>query len=91
MQLVVENLSVSYGNIKALHGISFSVEQGEIVTIIGANGAGKSTLVSRMISEYRSRQSRVGVIAVDPSSPFTGSPRKGVRFQERQSPGCQLS
>ena len=52
MQLVVENLSVSYGNIKALHGISFGVEQGEIVTIIGANGAGKSTTlraISRMI------------------------------------------
>ena len=52
MQLVVENLTVSYGNIRALHGISFSVDQGEIVTIIGANGAGKSTTlraVSRMI------------------------------------------
>jgi branched-chain amino acid transport system ATP-binding protein len=52
MHLVVENLSVSYGNIKALHGISFGVEQGEIVTIIGANGAGKSTTlraISRMI------------------------------------------
>ena len=52
MQLVVENLSVSYGKIKALHGISFSVEQGEIVTIIGANGAGKTTTlraISRMI------------------------------------------
>ena len=52
MQLVVENLSVSYGKIKALHGISFTVEQGEIVTIIGANGAGKSTTlraISRMI------------------------------------------
>jgi branched-chain amino acid transport system ATP-binding protein len=52
MQLVVENLSVAYGNIRALHGISFSVDQGEIVTIIGANGAGKSTTlraISRMI------------------------------------------
>ncbi len=52
MHLVVENLSVSYGNIKARHGISFGVEQGEIVTIIGANGAGKSTTlraISRMI------------------------------------------
>ena len=52
MQLVVENLSVSYGNIRALHGISFTVAQGEIVTIIGANGAGKSTTlraISRMI------------------------------------------
>ena len=52
MQLTVENLAVSYGKIKALHGISFSVEEGEIVTIIGANGAGKSTTlraISRMI------------------------------------------
>lgn len=52
MQLVVKNLSVSYGKIKALHGISFSVEEGEIVTIIGANGAGKSTTlraISRMV------------------------------------------
>ncbi|CAK8722216.1 MAG: amino acid/amide ABC transporter ATP-binding protein 2, HAAT family [Candidatus Electronema aureum] len=52
MQLIVENLSVSYGNIRALHGLSFRVDQGEIVTIIGANGAGKSTAlraISRMI------------------------------------------
>ena len=43
MLLSVENLSVSYGNIKALHGINFEVDEGEIVCIIGANGAGKST------------------------------------------------
>ncbi|MBA3010695.1 MAG: ABC transporter ATP-binding protein [Proteobacteria bacterium] len=52
MQLRVENLKVSYGNIKALHGISFSVKAGEILTIIGANGAGKSTTlraISRMV------------------------------------------
>ena len=52
MLLNVENLHVSYGNIKALHGISFSIDAGEIVTIIGANGAGKSTTlraVSRMV------------------------------------------
>ena len=52
MLLKVENLRVSYGNIKALHGISFNIDAGEIVTIIGANGAGKSTTlraVSRMV------------------------------------------
>jgi branched-chain amino acid transport system ATP-binding protein len=52
MLLNVENLKVSYGKIKALHGIDFHVENGEIVTIIGANGAGKSTTlraISRMI------------------------------------------
>jgi len=43
MLLSVENLHVGYGPIEALHGVTFHVEQGEIVTLIGANGAGKST------------------------------------------------
>ena len=43
MLLEVKDLRVSYGNIEALHGISFHVDEGEIVTLIGANGAGKST------------------------------------------------
>jgi branched-chain amino acid transport system ATP-binding protein len=47
MLLDVQNLKVSYGNIEALHGISFNIDKGEIVTLIGANGAGKtSTLLS---------------------------------------------
>jgi branched-chain amino acid transport system ATP-binding protein len=41
--LVVENLHVAYGAIKALHGIHLEVPEGSIVTLIGANGAGKST------------------------------------------------
>ncbi len=52
MLLSVENLEVSYGGIKAVQGISFQVNEGEIVTIIGANGAGKtSTLraISRLV------------------------------------------
>ncbi len=52
MLLSVEDLRVSYGGIKALHGIGFRVDEGEIVCIIGANGAGKSTTlraVSRLV------------------------------------------
>ena len=52
MLLAVEDLKVSYGNIKALHGINFQIDEGEIVCIIGANGAGKSTTlkaISRMV------------------------------------------
>ena len=41
--LEVTNLTVSYGAIRALKGISFSVEQGEIISLIGSNGAGKTT------------------------------------------------
>jgi len=56
MQLTVKNLKVSYGNIKALHGLDFNIDTGEIVTIIGANGAGKSTTlraISRMVPSER--------------------------------------
>ena len=52
MLLSVKNLSVSYGNIRALHGIEFQIDEGEIVCIIGANGAGKSTTlraISRLV------------------------------------------
>ena len=52
MLLAVEDLKVSYGNIKALHGLNFQIDEGEIVCIIGANGAGKSTTlkaISRLV------------------------------------------
>lgn len=52
MLLSVNNLQVSYDRIKALHGINFHIDEGEIVCIIGANGAGKSTTlraISRLV------------------------------------------
>ena len=52
MLLSIENLGVSYDQIKALHGVNFQVDEGEIVCIIGANGAGKSTTlraISRLV------------------------------------------
>ncbi len=54
--LEIKDLKVSYGAINALHGISLSVQKGEIVTLIGANGAGKSTTL-RAISGLVKAQS----------------------------------
>ena len=44
--LQVENINVYYGSIHAVKDVSFHVEQGEVVTLIGANGAGKSTTLN---------------------------------------------
>ena len=44
--LNVDAVSVSYGKVRALHDVKFQVEQGQIVTVIGANGAGKTTLIN---------------------------------------------
>ena len=50
--LEIKDMTVDYGRIEALHGISLSVEEGELVTLIGANGAGKTTTM-RAISGIR--------------------------------------
>jgi branched-chain amino acid transport system ATP-binding protein len=52
MLLELDNISLAYGRIEALHGISLTVGEGEIVALIGANGAGKSTTM-RAISGLR--------------------------------------
>lgn len=52
--LEVRDLRVSYGGIEALKGISFDVEEGQIITLIGANGAGKSTTLKAISGLVRS-------------------------------------
>lgn len=52
-----------------------------VVGVTGPPGSGKSTLVDKLLREYRSRGSRVGVLAVDPSSPFTGGAILGDRIR----------
>ena len=56
MKLEIKDLHVSYGGIRALKGIDLTVEEGQIVTLIGANGAGKSTTL-RAISGLQKPQS----------------------------------
>lgn len=57
--LTLENVSVSYGAIEALTGISLHVEQGEVVTLIGANGAGKTTTLRTITGLLEPRNGRV--------------------------------
>jgi len=55
-----------------------------VIGVTGPPGAGKSSLVNRLVSQYRSRGGRVGVVAVDPSSAFSGGAILGDRIRMQQ-------
>jgi branched-chain amino acid transport system ATP-binding protein len=63
--LKVDNLHVYYGHIHAVKGVSFDVQDGEILTLIGANGAGKSTIMKAVTGILKPRQ---GDVILDGSS-----------------------
>lgn len=63
--LAVTDLHVSYGAIAALSGISFQVEQGSIVTLIGGNGAGKTTTISMLLGLLLPTAGRIEVLGED--------------------------
>jgi branched-chain amino acid transport system ATP-binding protein len=81
--LEVDGIETYYGNIKALKGVSLTVERGEIVTLIGSNGAGKSTTL-RSISGLN--QPRVGSIHFDGKDITRTAPQDIVRAGISQSP-----
>lgn len=57
--LKIEGINVYYGNIQALKGISLSINEGEIVTLIGANGAGKSTMLKTISGLLKPKQGKI--------------------------------
>ena len=57
--LSLDNVSAHYGKIQALHNVSLHINQGEIVTLIGANGAGKTTLLGTLCGEPRATQGSI--------------------------------
>lgn len=79
--LSVSDLHVSYGAIRAVKGISFSVSEGEIVTLIGANGAGKSTTLNTVVGLLRPDSGAIE---------FNGGSLVGVRAHEMVSRGLAL-
>lgn len=57
--LQVEDLAVSYGKVRALRGVSFTVPRGGLVTLVGANDAGKSSIINAVSGVVRPAQGRV--------------------------------
>jgi branched-chain amino acid transport system ATP-binding protein len=79
MLLDVKDLSVSYGAIEAVQGISFSVDEGEIVTLIGANGAGKSTTLKTISGLLRPKSGHIRFAGQDLTTlPAEEIVRRGV-------------
>ena len=70
MLLDVQDLHVSYGAIHAVQGISFTVDEGEIVTLIGANGAGKSTTLKTISGLLRPKGGHSAVQRPGPDRPW---------------------
>ena len=77
--LRIDDLKVNYGGIEAVKGISLSVEEGQIVTLIGANGAGKSTTLRTISGLVKPRSGKItfcgeDITGVDP----TGIVKRGI-------------
>ena len=79
--LKVTDLNVYYGSIHAVKGVSFEVQEGEIVTLIGANGAGKSTTLNTVAGLLRSRSGGIE---------FEGESLVGVPAHKMVSKGIAL-
>jgi branched-chain amino acid transport system ATP-binding protein len=86
--LRIQSLSAFYGNIQALRGVSLHVDEGEIVTLLGANGAGKTTLLNTICGLIASRR---GTISFYDENIISLPPEKMVRLGISQVPeGRQL-
>jgi LAO/AO transport system kinase len=82
--LIENNAPVARQYLAELH---LHAGSGHIIGITGAPGAGKSTLVTHMVRELRRRDRKVGVVAVDPSSPFSGGAILGDRIRMMELAG----
>jgi LAO/AO transport system kinase len=72
---------------EALHALHPDTGRAHVIGVTGSPGTGKSTLTDRLIGHYRDAGQRVGVVAIDPSSPFTGGAILGdrIRMQQRST------
>ncbi len=79
MMLTLENITAAYGAITALRSVSLTVQQGEIVTLIGANGAGKSTLLVTLCGKPQSQSGSIRFLGEEISRlPTDAIVRRGI-------------
>ena len=78
--LVLEGVSVAYGKVEAVRGVSLSLQPGSIVTVIGANGAGKTTLLNALM----------GILPADGTVRFDGTALGDDAIEERVAMGMAL-
>ncbi len=77
--LEINNLSVSYGVISAIKDLSLSIEQGQIVSLIGANGAGKTTLLKTISGLIKQQKGSIAFLGEDISKTLASDlPKKGL-------------
>ena len=82
--LIESEAPVAHRYLAELHRVA---GRAHIVGVTGSPGAGKSTLVTRLVRELRTREHKVGVVAVDPTSPFTGGAILGDRIRMMELSG----
>jgi branched-chain amino acid transport system ATP-binding protein len=78
--LALEGVSVAYGKVEAVRGVSLTMQPGSIVTVIGANGAGKTTLLNSVM----------GLLEADGVTTFNGTALDGYAIEERVALGMAL-
>ena len=78
--LALEGVSVAYGKVEAVRGVSLSMQPGSIVTVIGANGAGKTTLLNALM----------GILPAGGTVRFNGTALDGDAIEERVAMGMAL-
>ena len=78
--LSVENLSVRYGKVEAVHDVSLRLDAGQIVTVVGPNGAGKTTLMAAIM----------GLLPADGRIAIDGVEQQGIAVEERVANGVSL-